>query len=62
MQESTDTILLLKRDYPHLTFQIVFNDNIGLKIVGRTKTVTIPIKNLSIEDIRTRIRLFLEID
>lgn len=62
MQETLDNILLLKRDYPHLTFQIVFDDITSLEVTGRTKTVRIPLKNLSIDDVRTRIRLFMEID
>ena len=62
MQEFIANLSSLKRDYPQFTFQLVFNSTVGLTVNGRTKTVTIPLDNLSIKDIRTRLRLFTEID
>lgn len=61
-QTILDDIVLLKYDYPELTFTVTFNETTSLHIKGQTKEATIPLKNLSITDIRNRIRLFLKID
>lgn len=57
-----DDIVLLKYDYPQLTFTVTFDETTKLHIKGQTKEADIPLKNLSITDIRNRIRLFLKID
>lgn len=57
-----DDIVLLKDDYPQLSFTVTFDETTKLHIKGQTKEATIPLKNLSITDIRNRIRLFLKID
>ena len=62
MQNLLDDIILLKQDYPQLTFTVTFDETTNLHIKGKTKEATIPLKNLSITDIRNRIRLFLKID
>ena len=57
-----DDIVLLKDDYPQLTFTVTFDKTTSLHIKGQTKEAIIPLKNLSITDIRNHIRLFLKID
>lgn len=57
-----DDIVLLKDDYPQLTFTVTFDETTKLHIKGQTKEADIPLKNLSITDIRNRIRLFLKIN
>lgn len=61
-QTILDDIVLLKYDYPQLTFTVTFDETTKLHIKGQTKEADIPLKNLSITDIRNRIRLFLKID
>ena len=62
METLLDDIILLKQDYPQLTFTVTFDKTTNLHIKGQTKEANIPLKNLSITDIRNRIRLFLKID
>ena len=62
METLLDDIILLKQDYPQLTFTVTFDETTKLHIKGQTKEADIPLKNLSITDIRNRIRLFLKID
>lgn len=62
MQEFITNLSSLKHDYPQFTFQLVFNNTTDLIVSGRTKTVTIPLNNLSIEDLRTRLHLFMAVD
>ena len=61
-QTILDDIVLLKYDYPELTFTVTFDKTTNLHIKGQTKEADIPLKNLSITDIRNRIRLFLKIN
>ena len=61
-QTILDDIVLLKYDYPQLTFTVTFDETTKLHIKGQTKEADIPLKNLSMTDIRNRIRLFLKID
>lgn len=61
-QTILDDIVLLKYDYPQLTFTVTFDETTNLHIKGKTKEADIPLKNLSMTDIRNRIRLFLKID
>ena len=46
-----DDIVLLKDDYPQLTFTVTFDETTKLHIKGQTKEADIPLKNLSITDI-----------
>lgn len=62
METLLDDIILLKQDYPQLTFTVTFDETTSLHIKSQTKEATIPLKNLSITDIRNRIRLFLKIN
>ena len=57
-----DDIVLLKDDYPQLTFTVTFDKTTNLHIKGQTKEADIPLKNLSMTNIRNRIHLFLKID
>lgn len=61
MQNLLDDIILLKQEYPQLTFTVTFDETTSLHIKGQTNEATIPLKNLSITDIRNHIRLFLKI-
>ena len=61
-QTILDDIVLLKYDYPELTFTVTFDKTTTLHVKGKTKEADIPLKNLSITDIRNRLRLFLKID
>lgn len=62
METLLDDIILIKQDYPQLTFTVTFDETTSLHVKGQTKEADIPLKNLSITDIRNRIRLFLKID
>ena len=61
-QTILDDIVLLKYDYPELTFTVTFDKTTTLHIKGKTKEANIPLKNLSNHRHSNRIRLFLKID
>ena len=53
METLLDDIILLKQDYPQLTFTVTFDETTNLHIKGQTKEATIPLKTYQSQTFET---------